>query len=158
MYEKKYFNQTSYFLHFFLASILLFRLFRFFCSISKLQALKVAAGINVPLPFLLDGALKDVNSISSDAEAALDVEAILVAIVSMAVFIAISSKLSSRLSASSRVLLLLALVTLGLRICARPTNIEESVELDPVSDFEERDEDETFSLLFTRFNALKIYE
>jgi len=94
--------------------------------------------------------LNDVTSISSESEADLDVEVILAAIVSMAVFIAISSKLSSRLSASSKVSFLLALVTLGLRFCARLTNTKESVELDPVSDSEEHDEDETFSffLLF----------
>ena len=103
-----------------------------------MQASKVAVGIKVPFPFWLDGPLNDIIPSGDDAEAVLDVEAIeaiVSAMVSIGALIGVSSKLSSRFSASSRVSLLLAIATLGLRFLARSTKTEESVELDPVSDF-----------------------
>jgi len=59
--------------------------------ISNLQASNVVAGINVPLPHALDCAL---NAIVPSELSFLDVEAI-VAIVSMAVLIKVSLKLSA---------------------------------------------------------------
>jgi len=62
--------------------------FRFLLLISNLQALNVAAGINVPLPHALDS---DVPS----GLPFLDVEAIVAEKVSMAVLIKVSLKLSA---------------------------------------------------------------
>jgi hypothetical protein len=77
--------------------------------------------------------------------------------ISIGALIGVSSKISSRFSASSRVSLLLAIATLGLRFLARSTKTEESVELDPVSDFEDLEEEvETFSL-FCFFRALLVF-
>jgi len=74
--------------------------------ISNLQASNVAAGINVSLPRVFDGALYAV--IPSELPF-LDVESIVAEIVSMAVLIQVSSKFS-RLSASFRVSLTLLLI------------------------------------------------
>jgi hypothetical protein len=60
--------------------------------IRNLQASNVAAGINVPLPHALDCAL---NAIVPSELPFLDVEAILAEIVSMAVLIQVSLKLSA---------------------------------------------------------------
>ena len=76
-------------------------LFRFLLLISNLQASNVAAGINMPLPRALDGALYAV--IPSELPF-LDAE-----IVSMAVLIQVSSKFS-KLSASFRVSFSLLLI------------------------------------------------
>ena len=81
-------------------------LFRFLLLISNLQASNVAAGINVPLPRALYGALYAV--IPSELPF-LDVEAIVAEIVSMPVLIQVSSKFS-KLSASFRVSLSLLLI------------------------------------------------
>jgi hypothetical protein len=67
-------------------------LFRFLLLISNLQASNVAAGINVPLPHALDCAL---NAIVPSEFPFLDVEAIVAEIVSMAVLIQVSLKLSA---------------------------------------------------------------
>jgi hypothetical protein len=61
--------------------------------ISNLKASNVAAGINVPLPHALDCTL---NAVISESELPfLDVEAIVAEIVSMAVLIQVSLKLSA---------------------------------------------------------------
>ena len=102
-----------------------------------MQASKVAVGIKVPFPLWLDGPLNDIIPSGDEAEAVLDAEAI-----------GVSSKISSRFSASSRVSLLLAIATLGLRFLARSTKTEESVELDPVSDFEDLEKEVEYQKVF----------
>jgi hypothetical protein len=74
-------------------------LFRFLLLISNLQASKVAAGINVSLLHALDCTL---NAIIPSELPFLDVEAIVAEIVSMAVLIQVSLKLSASLPGSEK--------------------------------------------------------
>ncbi len=109
-------------------------LFRFLMLISNL-------GIKcrlLPLPRALDGAL---NTIIQSELPFLDVEAIVAEIVSIAVLIQVSSKFW-RLSASFRVSLTLLLIWRGFLFFVHCIDTEESVDLDSVSNFEDRDESE----------------
>jgi hypothetical protein len=88
------FNLKSYFYYFLLLSSfsLISCLFRFLLLISNLQASHVASGINVSLTHALDCAL---NAIIPSELPFLDGEAIVAEIVSMAVLIQVSLKLSA---------------------------------------------------------------
>ncbi len=94
-------------------------------KIRNLHASNVADGINVTLPRALDGAL---NAIILSELPFLDVEAIVAEIV------------FSKLSASFRVSLTYTFNMTRISFFARCINTEESVDLDSVSDFEDRDE------------------